>query len=126
MQRARFVLVVASRSLPAGVRGKALNAVQRGQRSDDLERLAVRPSDEISLGREGRHVQPANDKLPPTSPRPFAAVATNPLDLSSSPWSFDGVLRRVIGFSRAATLVPRPANPRGATNVRVPDRRDRR
>jgi hypothetical protein len=71
-------------------------------------------------------VQSVNDKLPPTSPRPFAAVATNSLDFSSPPWSFDGVLRRVIGFSRAATLVPRPATPRGATNVRVPDRRDRR
>jgi hypothetical protein len=71
-------------------------------------------------------VQPAKEKLLPTPPRPFAAVAADTLDLSSSPWSFDGVLRRVIGFSRAATLVPRPASPRGASNVRVPDRRDRR
>jgi hypothetical protein len=71
-------------------------------------------------------VHPAKDKLPLPSPRPFAAAPPDPPDLAGPPWSFDGVLRRVIGFSRAATLVPRAAGPRGAANVRVPDRRDRR
>jgi hypothetical protein len=61
-----------------------------------------------------------------TPPQLFPAVAVSSLDLSGRPWSFDGVLRRVIGFSRAATLLPRPAGPRGAANVRMPDRRDRR
>jgi hypothetical protein len=53
---------------------------------------------------------------------PFAGLPPGHLGLSKTAWSFDGVLRRVIGFSRAATLEPRPSSRRSPSSVKLADR----